>query len=201
MNDSSLKPISQAVRGCAFMYCSHRAFLISFAQRCGCDLHESEDAVQDLFLRLMRTNWFAILADESEAKQGGVLAHFLKRVIINRQRSMRAKRRGGSESLCSLQEMADLGLEPSVHSTPASAYDHSWGMGILERSFLRLGTDEAFFEETILNDRSAAMSGAERVRNHRCRLRLRALITEEVRVSHGTQNVFADLLQALQCAA
>lgn len=161
---------------------THWQHLYHIARQRGCDPQTAQDAVQDLFLSLVRRGILALLSRQPPATQVRFLTIRLRCILINRWRGSTRQRRGGPQATLSLDD--EHVPEPAHHDTPASLHDHAWLSGCLTLALTRLRQQTPAptwqqLQPHLLGEQHAPQpSGAQRVALHRARKKLRRLVRE-----------------------
>lgn len=167
----------------------HRKVLISDALRRCTSLADAEDAVQDVFARLLRTGRWQHVSGLSDDKQLRTLRLYLKSMLSRQWRFRRQKCRDISRTVA-LPEVETAALAVSDADTPATMMDRLWAMREIESALqiLRreLSPSQWPHVETWLGHHDAAnagsrvrqapMSGRDRVALCRARKRLKELL-------------------------
>lgn len=184
---------------------THWTRLCALARYGGLDEHESQDAVQDLFMRLLqRDQLIAIVQMPSPDHQRAILATRLRWDLSNRRRNQHRLCRGGGVTFVSISDDQATVPEPSHHHTPDRLMSIAWVNEALENAFSRLRheTKPAVWNllEPALRDserQARPQPIALRVALHRARQRLRSFLSLEVDGSTSPQDAAAQLLGSL----
>lgn len=171
------------------------------------DEQEAQDAVQEVFMRLVQQGkLIAIVQMPDSVQQIATLLSRLNGLLKNRWRNQHRQRRGGDMNFVSLQDDAATHLEPADHQTPVRILATAWVYEVIEAALTRLRSEmpsaewsalePALYHDTGSN--GAPQSGAFRVAVHRARQRLRWLITHEVPGAGCPSDAAVQLLGALQ---
>lgn len=108
--------------------------LYAYARRRGLPPHDAEDRTQDLFRSLIEHGSLQLLAPENGRLRSYLLTS-LKNAISKAYRSQMAEKRGGGETITSIdQELAEqrFANEPSHDQSPDALFDQSWAYAVLE---------------------------------------------------------------------
>ncbi len=186
---------------------THWLRLCAAARHRGNDEHEAQDAVQEVFMRLVQQDKLIAIIQLSEPDQQiAILLTQLNWLLNNRWRNQHRQRRGGEIGFVSLQDEAAQHLEPTDYQTPVRILAAAWVHGIIEEALTRLrsempSADWRALEPALYHDtatKRTPQSGAFRVAVHRARQRLQWLITREVPGAANPADAAAQLLGALQ---
>lgn len=176
--------------------------LYAYVRRRGCTKEDAEDLTQAFFARFLAKNYLAGLSAEHGRFRAFLLAS-LKHFLINDWKKSRRLKRGGGETLLSLDwQTADTKFQvaSTAEPSPDKAFDREWALALLARVIERLQKEcEAdgkgkLFEQlkiflTAGKDESAQGKVAKslgmeevtvRVAVHRLRKRYRQLLREEI---------------------
>lgn len=177
----------------AQLYRRHWSSLCAFARARGCELHDAEDAVQELFAKLVaqgQDERAAAISDPGE--QAAFLLARLRTHLIKRWKHRTRLRRGGGMSCLSLT--SEEGAEWDVldqQATPDAALDRCWARQVLDQALERMSAElQAQGREDLWGCLEHSMTcsvrherplpGALRVALHRARRRLRILIQTQL---------------------
>ncbi|WP_395736866.1 RNA polymerase sigma factor [Prosthecobacter sp.] len=196
--------------------------IYAFLRRSGKSAHDAEDLTQMLFQKLVADE-----ALQEVRKERGRLRSFLigmvRRVISRQDRHDDALKRGGGETLLSLDEtVADdrYANEPADLQDPERLYDRAWAMQLLEsvrlklrESFIKnkrladyevleayLGWDDSPAPHAELAIRLGSNEGAVRVLVHRLRKKFRDLLEAEISKTVVNAEDIAEELEWLRTA-
>lgn len=183
---------SPATDSASDLYRRHWPALCAFARARGCECHDAEDAVQELFAKLVAQGQHeraAAIADHGE--QAAFLFARMRTHLIKRWQHRTRQRRGGgvvSFSLCD-ENGAEIDIADR-RPTPDLELDRGWARDVIDRALTCMhgelqaqgrgdvwGCLEANFDHDGHAERPR--SGALRTALHRARRRLRALLCEE----------------------
>lgn len=190
----------------AALYRRHWQTMCAFARARGCEPHDAEDAVQELFAKLLTQGQHeraAAIADPGE--QAAFLLARLRTHLIKRWRHRTRLRRGGGQACFSLtsEEGVDLDIA-DPRATPDAELDRGWARGVLDHALSRMSVELrsqgrgdvwGCLEQSVLEGarHERPLSGALRVALHRARRRLQVLIRAEVRDDEGETALHAAL--------
>lgn len=176
--------------------------LYAYVRRRGSGIHEAQDLTQAFFARLLEKNDLAYATQERGKFRSFLLAS-MKHFLANEWDRGRAQKRGGSQTLISIDlEYAEgrYGFEPSHELTAEMIFERRWALVLLEQVLSRLqeesaqvGKSELFerLKPLLTGDRSVASysklaadlkttEGALKVAIHRLRRRYRELLRAEI---------------------
>ena len=176
--------------------------LYAYARRRGCSPHDAQDLTQEFFARLLEGHWVA-QADRQRGRFRSFLLSAMKHFITNEWNKARAQKRGGGQTILSLNDDSSerrYRLEPAEKATPESLFERVWALTLLDGVLARLEQEyrregkQAWMEAmrpALTTDRDAIdyteMAGklgitetAARVAVHRLRQRYRQLLRAEV---------------------
>ena len=189
----------------AALYRRHWPALCAFARAKGCETHDAEDAVQELFARLVAQGQHeraAAISDPDE--QSAFLLARLRTHLIKRWRHRTRLRRGGGAVCFSLSDENGENIDVAdTHASPDAEMDRTWARNVIEEALTRVSVElhtqgrvdvwECLERTTTGQTRHAAvLSGALRVALHRAKHRLRGMIRQQCR---SDEDAFA--LQAM----
>lgn len=176
--------------------------LYAYVRRRGHEKADAEDLVQAFFARFLAKNYLEGLSEERGRFRAFLLAA-LKNFLINEWKYAQRQKRGGGETLLSLDwETADTKFQVAATNEPSPdrAFDREWALALLGKvierlqvecdaegkgrlferlkAFLTAGKGEAAHAEVA---RGLGMEeGAVRVAVHRLRKRYRVLLRAEI---------------------
>ena len=127
--------------------------LYSYLRRRGETAEDAQDLTQGFIARLLEKDVLRH-ADPTRGKFRAFLLTSLKHYAANEHVRAAAGKRGGGESLLSIDLAAEgrYGLEPRDDLTPERLYDRRWALAVLERALRALRAEfrasgrESFFE-------------------------------------------------------
>lgn len=190
---SPVSSASSSAPDASALYRRHWHTLCAFARARGCEPHDAEDAVQELFARLLAQGQHeraAAIADPTE--QAAFLIARLRTHLIKRWRHRTRLRRGGGAACFSLtsDEGTDLDIA-DTRAAPDAELDRGWARGVLDQALSRMSVElraqgrgdvwgclEQNVIEGMRNERP--LSGALRVALHRAKRRLQVLIRAQM---------------------
>ena len=176
--------------------------LYAYLRRKGFDPHKAQDLNQEFFYRLIKENYLGAV-DRRRGKFRSFLLAALNHFVSNQRDHERAAKRGGGQTLISLdaEEAEDrFKLEPASTLSPEKIFERNWFMTLFAEALRRLREEQvasgkgAVFEQLkqFVTDDAAAgdyNAAAERVNMtpnavavtvHRWRERYKKLVHEEV---------------------
>ncbi len=183
---------TSALAATSQLYRRHWPVLCAFARARGCEMHDAEDAVQELFAKLVAQGQHeraAAIADHGE--QAAFLFARLRTHLIKRWQHRTRQRRGGGAVCFSLSDENGENIDVAdTRPAPDNEMDRDWARGVIERALHSCcvelhaqGRADVWscLEDHIVKGCRAAqpMKGALRTALHRAKRRLRALILEE----------------------
>ena len=190
---------SSALNATSMLYRRHWPVLCAFARARGCEVHDAEDAVQELFAKLVAQGQHeraAAIVDHGE--QAAFLFARLRTHLIKRWQHRTRQRRGGGVVCFSLSDENGENIDVAdARPTPDDELDRDWARGVIERALhtcseeLRAqGRAEVWncLEENLVFGCRAAtpLRGALRTALHRAKRRLRVLILAECQEDENT---------------
>jgi len=176
--------------------------LYAYIRRKGYDPYKAQDLNQEFFYRLLKENYLGAV-DRRRGKFRSFLLAALNHFLSNQRDHERAAKRGGGQTLISLDdtEAEDrFKLEPASDQSPEKIFERNWFLTLFEQALNRLceeqnaaGRGDLFVElkPFIVEEAAAGEYGAvaERVQMtanavavtvHRWRERYKKLVYEEV---------------------
>ena len=136
-NDNSPKAADALLQLC-------RAYwfpLYAHARRRGHDHHTAEDLTQEFFARLLEKHWLNSVASEKGRFRTFLLAA-LDNFLANDFRNARAAKRGGGQTILSLDEMRTdeqrFARETPFDGAPEKIFDKRWATAVLDQALTRL---------------------------------------------------------------
>jgi RNA polymerase sigma-70 factor (ECF subfamily) len=182
---------------------AYRQPLLIWLKIRGYSPHDAEDAVQGFFAHILGRDFL-----QNVAKEKGAFRTFLLRCLKNHLRDLHdrntAAKRGGGETIASLDETSDEGHKihdpASDAAAPDSEYDKAWAQTVLANSLRQLEVECArqghsalcaelepvmFADETASPYQQIAVrlgmtEGAVKVAAHRIRARLKGIVRDEI---------------------
>ena len=176
------------------LYRRHWPALCAFARARGCETHDAEDAVQELFAKLVAQGQHeraAAIFDHGE--QAAFLFARLRTHLIKRWQHRTRQRRGGGVVCFSLSDENGENIDVAdTHAAPDRELDRNWARNVIDRALNSINTElEAqgrsdvwgCLESNVIDGARAdrPQSGALRTALHRAKNRLRVLIRAECR--------------------
>jgi DNA-directed RNA polymerase specialized sigma24 family protein len=173
----------------AALYRRHWPAMCAYARAKGCETHDAEDAVQELFARLVAQGQHeraAAIADPDE--QAAFLLARLRTHLIKRWRHRTRLRRGGGMVCFSLSDENGANIDiADTHATPDAEMDRAWARNVIDEALTRISVElrtQGRVEVWGCLERSVTeggrgespRDGRMRVALHRARQRLRGLI-------------------------
>ena len=117
--------------------------LYSYIRRQGHDVAEAQDLTQEFFARLLERDYLARL-DQQRGKFRSFLLAFVKHFLSEQRDKARAQKRGGGQTLLSLDAgVGEEGYlsEPVDELTPEQIFERRWVQTLLQRAFDRLAAE------------------------------------------------------------
>jgi RNA polymerase sigma-70 factor (ECF subfamily) len=114
--------------------------LYVYVRRRGNNPHEAEDLTQEFFARLLERHWLQGIQPEGGRFRSFLLT-MLNRFLANEWDRTQAQKRGGGQTIVSLDEMDPEDRyrnEPTTKETPELAFDRTWATTMLERALSTL---------------------------------------------------------------
>jgi DNA-directed RNA polymerase specialized sigma24 family protein len=178
------------------VYRTQFAPLCAFARQRGCESHDAEDAVQELFAKLLRSGQLSRAASLPQQEQMPFLLARLRTHLIKRWHFRTRQRRGGGCTCLPLHDAEGEAIDvPDLAHVPDHELDRTWAREVLERAMQRMSCElhadgrEGLWQQLqqdLEPERDASLparSGALRVALHRARRRLRDFVREQLGVS------------------
>jgi RNA polymerase sigma-70 factor (ECF subfamily) len=117
--------------------------LYAYIRRQGHSPQDAQDLTQEFFARLLEKKYLKLAARE-RGRFRSFLLKSLNHFLVNDWVRGQAQKRGGGQTLLSLDEEAaerKYQQEPASALPPESLYDRRWAVTLLERAVERLGED------------------------------------------------------------
>jgi len=114
--------------------------LYAFIRRRGSTAHEAEDLTQEFFYRFLERKPLTNV-QPAAGKFRSFLLTCLKNFLANERERAQAQRRGGGQSLISLdgaEAETRYSLEPADNLTPDAVFERRWAFAVLERTMAEL---------------------------------------------------------------
>jgi len=169
--------------------------LYAYVRRRGYESHEAEDLTQEFFARLLAKNYLANAAREKGKFRSFLLAS-LKHFLANEWDRAHAQKRGGGQTLVSLDAETRYQHESVDEASADKLLDRAWAVALLDQVLARLEAESdpkqftalkpflTVDKETIPYAEVAGAlgttEGAVKVVVHRLRKRYRVLLREEI---------------------
>ena len=196
--------------------------LYAYIRRRGHAPHDAQDLTQEFFARLLEKNILKAVQQE-RGKFRWFLLSAVKRFLANEWNREHALKRGGQQSIVSLDEETAEGryrYEIADHTTPDKLFDQSWAMTLLEqaqeqlqREYADSSRGELFdqFKIFLSGDRAPIShaeagavlgmnEGAVKVAVHRLRQRYRDCLREQIAQTVSTPAEVDEEIQQLFAA-
>lgn len=166
-------------------YLRHYPQLRLHAHGLGCDPHTAEDAVQDVFLRLLQHDQLRMLATLPGQHQQASLRLRLRCQLFNHRRDEHRIKRGGNACFTPLLTHDDCSLEIEDERTPIPGHEPRLCEQSLRAALLHLQQELSpvawrrvcpMLEGDEHRPHHSARTAATRVALHRARRRLRELL-------------------------
>jgi RNA polymerase sigma-70 factor (ECF subfamily) len=195
--------------------------LYAYVRRQGYSPEDAQDLTQEFFARFIAKDYLGDV-DRTKGKFRSFLLASLKHFLANEWDKARAQKRGGGQTIVSLDAETRYNLEPASEVSADKIYERRWALTLLDEVLKRLreeyeadGKGKLFdhLKVTLTGERSTipyaeigaqlGMSeGAVKVAVHRLRQRyrdvLRAEIAETVDGSEAVEEEIRALFAALQ---
>ena len=196
--------------------------IYAFIRRRGSTIPEAEDLTQAFFAHLLERDSIA-RADRERGRFRSFLLTAFKNFHANERARTTATKRGGSNSIVSLEELQAENryqTEPQTAVTPEKLYDQKWAASLLEQAMATLraeydvlskgplfdllrsvvwgGRQEGGYEE--LARQAGISEGAFKVAVHRMRSRFKECLRQEVAQTVVTPGEIDDELRHLLTA-
>lgn len=174
----------QLERACAELYRLHQAAMVGYSRLHGCNEHDAQDAVQELFFRACKLGIVIRLWESPVDAQRAWMFRVLRWIIANQIRRRCAARRGGQDAVESLDKLLAEGQDVPGASCPAKEHDRALVWGLVDRCLARMrlksGPDSSRrVPVSLFHMERRGTASAERVALHRMRRRLRDLVLVE----------------------
>ncbi|MBU6400465.1 MAG: sigma-70 family RNA polymerase sigma factor [Verrucomicrobia bacterium] len=196
--------------------------LYAYLRRQGRSPEDAQDLVQEFFARLLEKHWLRAVAPEKGRFRSFLLVS-LKHFVANEWDKMRAQKRGGGQTVVSLDAQSAeerYRFEPVDRLSADKIYERRWALTLLDRVLARLRDEQAAAGKGALFDalkegltggrdsvgyadhaaRLGLSEGALKVAAHRLRRRYRELLREELSQTVASAEDVEAELRALQLA-
>lgn len=196
--------------------------LYAYIRRRGHEPHDAQDLTQEFFARLLEKNILKAVQQE-RGKFRWFLLSAVKRFLANEWNREHAAKRGGGQSIVSLDEETAEGryrYEVVDHTGPDKLFDQSWAMTLLEQAQVQLQREydesgrSALFNQLkiflsgdrapISHEEAGAVlgmsEGAVKVAVHRLRQRYRDSLREQIAQTVSTPAEVEEEIQQLFAA-
>jgi RNA polymerase sigma-70 factor (ECF subfamily) len=115
--------------------------LYAHVRRRGHDHHAAQDLTQEFFARLLEKHWLEAVVP-AKGRFRTFLLTAMDHLLANAWRDARAAKRGGGQTLLSLEEAnmgeARFASEPASAAESQRAFDKSWATAVLEQALSEL---------------------------------------------------------------
>jgi RNA polymerase sigma-70 factor (ECF subfamily) len=182
--------------------CTYWYPLYSYLRRKGYDPHKAQDLNQEFFYRLIKENYLGAV-DRRRGKFRSFLLAALNHFLSNQRDHERAAKRGGGQTLLSLDDTdaeSRFKLEPVSDLSPEKIFERNWFLTLFDQALSRLREEQAaagrakLFDElklfivedaepgdyNVAAERVQLTPNAVAVTVHRLRERYKKLVHEEV---------------------
>ena len=190
---------SEASRALATLCENYWFPVYAFVRRAGHSADDAQDLTQEFFVRLLDKHFLAA-ADRNKGRFRTFLLTAVKRFLANEYDRIRAKKRGGGQTILSLEGLeARYCQEPADRLTPERIFEQQWALSLLNQVLARLQAEMNADGKAALFDalkdhltgsravgyrataaRLGMTEGAVKVAAHRLRQRYRELLREEI---------------------
>lgn len=193
--------------------------LYAYVRRQGHSPEDAQDLTQSFFAKLIAKHYLGDV-DRSKGKFRSFLLASLKHFLANEWDKARAQKRGGGQTVVSLDAETRYGLEPSDEASADKIYERRWALTLLDEVLKRLRDEYAadrkgkLFEElketltagksevgyAEIGMRLGMSEGAVKVAVHRLRQRYRDLLRAEVAETVASPEEVDEEIRALFAA-
>jgi DNA-directed RNA polymerase specialized sigma24 family protein len=132
--------------------------LHAFLRRLGHNETDAKDLTQEFFFVLLSKNYLRT-ADRTKGKFRSFLLTALKHFLANERDRIRAAKRGGGQTILSLDQPLDeegVAFEPGVDLSPATAFERQWASTLFRQVETKLRREYATQNRGALFDRLKA---------------------------------------------
>ena len=129
--------------------------LYAYIRRDGCNETEAQDLTQEFFARLLARDYLQRV-DHQGGKFRSFLLAYLKNFLCEQRRNANAKKRGGGQTILSLEAATgEEGFisEPADELTPDQIFERRWAQTVLQTALDRLRGEFAARGQTALFER------------------------------------------------
>jgi RNA polymerase sigma factor (sigma-70 family) len=171
----------------------------AFVRRAGHSAEDAQDLTQEFFVRLLDKQFLAA-ADRNKGRFRTFLLTAVKRFLANEYDRVHAKKRGGGQTILSLEGLeARYCQESTDWLTPERIFEQQWALSLLNQVLARLQAEMTADGKSALFDalkehltgsravgyattaaRLSMTEGAVKAAAHRLRRRYRELLREEI---------------------
>ena len=159
--------------------------LYAFVRRSGKDVHDAQDLTQGFLLYALEREVIA-RADRDRGRFRSYLLGSLKNYMANAHRLANAQKRGGGNSIVSINDEHGeerYQLEATSEISPSEHFERSWAIALLDRVLVRLRTEfEKAGRLALFEAIEPRLTGAGDGKSY-------AAIAEELDISEGTIGV------------
>lgn len=125
--------------------CTYWYPLYAYLRRKGYDAHKAQDLNQEFFYRLLKENYLGAV-DRRRGKFRSFLLAALNHFVSNQRDYERAAKRGGGQTLISLDDVDAENrykLEPASGLSPEKIFERNWFLTLFEQALARLREEQA----------------------------------------------------------
>lgn len=118
--------------------------LYSYLRRKGFDAHKAQDLNQEFFYRLLKENYLGAV-DRKRGKFRSFLLAALNHFVSNQRDYERAAKRGGGQTLISLDDTDAenrFKLEPASSLSPEKIFEKNWFLTLFAQALARLSEEQ-----------------------------------------------------------
>jgi len=128
--------------------------LYAYVRRYGHNPEDAQDLTQEFFARFLSRNYLQ-LADHTRGRFRTFLLSSLKHFLVSEWKKANSERRGGRQTILSLDEASAesrYASEPADHESPDSLFDKRWAATLLAQTLTKLHAEFAAGEKSRLFD-------------------------------------------------
>ena len=117
----------------------------AYIRRDGCQPADAQDLTQEFFRRFIEKEWIEHLQHQ-RGKFRSFLLTFLKHFLSDERDRAGAQKRGGGQTIISLEELQtgeNHGFEPSETWTADQVFERRWAQTVMDRAVARLRQEYA----------------------------------------------------------